>query len=132
MREGQRSDIAKLRWTRRHGGYDEWVISSPVGNEVARIDSGPGGATLMVAGADSALTTSFAAVTEKFLGVALDPDVLAGWIHGHPTDDAPGDWKVTIDEKQRAGALDIARRITASRGDAQVRIVIDEYRSLEE
>jgi outer membrane biogenesis lipoprotein LolB len=131
VRDGQRSDIAKLRWTRKPGGFDEWIISSPLGNEVARIDAGPGGATLVAAGSDSALTTSFPAVTERYLGVALDPDMLAGWIHGASTGDAPGGWKVTLDETQRAGAIDIARRITASRGDVVVRFVVDEYRSLE-
>jgi outer membrane lipoprotein LolB len=131
VRDGQRSDIAKLRWTRKRGGFDEWVISSPIGNEVARIEAGPGGATLVAAGSDSSLTTSFAAVTERYLGVALDPGMLAGWIHGGSTSDAPGGWKVTLDETQHAGAVDIARRVTASRGDMVVRFVIDEYRSLD-
>ena len=131
VRDGQRSDIAKLRWTRKRGGFDEWVISSPIGNEVARIEAGPGGATLVAAGSDSALTTSFAAVTERYLGVALDPGMLAGWIHGGSTSDAPGGWKVTLDETQHAGAIDIARRVTASRGDVVVRFVIDEYRPLD-
>lgn len=132
VRDGNRSDIAKLRWKRQPGGRDEWVISSPLGNQIARIDSGPGGATLEVAGGDTPLTTSFASVTEKYLGVALDPDVLAGWIHGDPVRDAPGDWKVTIDEKERAGSVDIARRISASRGDVVVRFVVDEYRAAAE
>jgi outer membrane biogenesis lipoprotein LolB len=132
VRDGQRSDIAKLRWTRTRGGHDEWVLSSPLGNEVARIDSVPGGATIVAAGSDSAWTTSFGAVTEKYLGVALDPDVLAGWIHGASTTGAPEGWKVTLEETQRAGSVDIAKRITASRGDVVVKFVVDEYRSLEE
>ncbi|MDQ3028068.1 MAG: outer membrane lipoprotein LolB, partial [Pseudomonadota bacterium] len=45
LRQGDRSDIAKLRWTHRPG-RDLWVISSPLGNEVARIESGAQGATL--------------------------------------------------------------------------------------
>jgi outer membrane lipoprotein LolB len=57
--------------------------------------------------------------------------MLAAWIHGASTVDAPGGWKVTLDETQRAGAIDIARRITASRGDVVVRFVIDEYKVLE-
>jgi hypothetical protein len=44
----------------------------------------------------------------------------------------PAEWKVTIDEKQAAGAIDIARRVTATRGDVVVKLVIDEYRALEE
>jgi len=114
------------------GGYDEWIISSPLGNEVARIDSGPEGATILAAGSDSAWTTSFGAVTEKYLGVALDPDMLAGWLHGASTMGAPEGWKVSLDETQRAGSVDIAKRITASRGDVVVKFVVDEYRPIEE
>ena len=132
VRDGQRSDIAKLRWTRRPGGRDEWILSSPLGNEIARVESGPEGAVLFTSDSDSGWTTSFAAVTEKYLGVALDPDVLAGWIHGGSTDDAPGGWKVTLDQKERAGSVDIARRITASRGDVVVKLVVDDYRPLAE
>jgi len=132
VRDGQRSDIAKLRWTRARSGHDEWVLSSPLGNEVARIESGPEGATLLTAGSDSAWTTTFGAVTEKYLGVALDPDMLARWIHGASTTGAPEGWKVTLDETQRAGAVDIAKRLTASKGNVVVKFVVDEYRSLEE
>jgi len=132
VRDNQKSDIAKLRWTRSRGGRDEWVISSPLGNEVARIESGAEGATIVTAGSDTPWTTSFGAVTEKYLGVALDPDMLASWIHGAPVAGAPEGWKVTLDETQRAGSIDIAKRITASRGDVVVKFVVDEYRSLEE
>jgi outer membrane biogenesis lipoprotein LolB len=132
VRDGEKSDIAKLRWTRSRGGHDVWVISSPLGNEVARIESGPDGATIVAAGSDTAWTASFAAVTEKYLGVPLDPDMLASWMHGAPTTGAPEGWKVTLDETQRAGSVDIAKRISASRGDVVVKFVVDEYRSLEE
>jgi outer membrane biogenesis lipoprotein LolB len=132
VRDGQKSDIAKLRWTRARSGHDEWVLSSPLGNEVARIDSGPEGATIVAAGSDTAWTTSFGAISEKYLGVALDPDMLAGWIHGASTTGAPEGWKVTLDETQRAGSIDIARRLTAAKGDVVVKFVVDEYRCLEE
>src|SRR5688572_27897999 len=45
LRHGDRSEIARLRWTHRPGS-DLWVIASPLGNEVARIESGSAGATL--------------------------------------------------------------------------------------
>ena len=61
----------------------------------------------------------------------LDPDEMAGWLHGAPPS-APGDWKVSIDETQRAGNVDLAKRITARRGDVVVRLVVDEYRALAE
>ncbi len=128
MRQGERSDIAKLRWTHERG-RDLWVISSPIGNEVARIESGDGAATLQRAGAAPENAPDFPSLTERLLGVALDPAALASWLHGGATS-TPGGWNVAVDEKQRAGAIDIARRITASRGDVSVRLVVDEYRAL--
>ena len=131
VRQGDRSDIAKLRWT-RHRDSDLWVISSPLGNEVARLESGARGATLTRAGAPSEAADSFQGLTEKLLGVRLDPDAIARWLHGDTPAAAPGDWKVTIDETQRAGSVDLAKRITAIRGNVVVRLVVDEYRALEE
>jgi outer membrane biogenesis lipoprotein LolB len=129
LRQGDRSDIAKLRWTRERGS-DLWIIASPLGNEVARLESGPRGATLLRGGAAPETAESFESLTERLLGVPLDPKLIAGWLHGSTPDAAAGDWKVTIDESQRAGNVTLAKRITASRGDVVVRLVVDEYRVL--
>ena len=130
LRQGQRSEIAKLRWTHRPGS-DVWVIASPLGNEVARIESSTGGATLMQAGGERQAAASFSALTERILGVALDPETLAGWLHGGPVTGAAG-WSVTLDEKQRAGSVELARRLSAIRGDVVVRLVVDDYRVVQE
>ena len=130
VRQGDRSDIARLRWTREPRS-DLWVFSSPIGNEVARIESGAGGARLTRAGAAAEEAASFAELTERLLGIALDPAQLSAWLHGRAN--APGlpaEWRVTIDEKQSAGTVDLARRITATRGDVVLRLVVDEYRAL--
>lgn len=129
VRQGDRSDIAKLRWTRK-ARTDTWIIASPLGNEVARIEAGPGGATLAQAGAAPESAASFAELTLRLLGVALDPDVLTGWLHASVLAQAAGDWQVSIDETQRAGEVELARRITARRGDVVVRLVVDSYRPL--
>ena len=127
LRQGDRSEIAKLRWTHRPG-TDLWVIASPLGNEVARIESSPQGATLTQAGGGGVQADSFAELTERVLGVALAPELLARWLHGGAADGAPSDWSVTVEEKQRAGTVDIARLMSARRGDTTVRLVVDEYR----
>jgi outer membrane biogenesis lipoprotein LolB len=130
IRQADRSDIAKLRWT-HNANRDAWVISSPLGNEVARIESDGAGATLTQAAGGGYQADSFADLTERILGVPLDPATLAAWVHGDLRD-APKDWRVTIDEKQHAGAVDLARRITAARGDVVVRLVVDDYQPLQE
>ena len=129
VRQADRSDIAKLRWTHRRDA-DVWVISSPLGNEVARIESGREGATLQRAGAASESAADFASLTERVLGVPLDPKDLARWLHDPLGPFTRVGWTVNIEEAQAAGAVSIARRITASRGDVSVRLVVDEYRAL--
>jgi outer membrane biogenesis lipoprotein LolB len=131
VRVADRNDIAKLRWTHRPAS-DAWVVSSPIGNEVARIDADKAGAVLRRAGAPDERSASFAELTERLFGAALDPVALAGWLHGIKPEAGRAGWNVTIDESQRAGAVDLARRITATRGDTVVKLVVDGYRALED
>jgi outer membrane lipoprotein LolB len=129
VRQGEHSEIARLRWTRKRDS-DVWIIASPLGNEVARIESTPDGARLTQAGGPTENAPSFQALTQKLLGVGLDPSLLAAWLHGQPPADAPAEWKFTMDETQQAGAVTLAKRLTARRGDIVVRLVVDSYRPL--
>jgi len=129
VRQGDRSEIAQLRWT-RHGASDEWVIASPFGNEVARIESDSHGATLLRGGDAPERAASFEELTRRALGVALDPAWLAQGLHGHVPSGLPEGWQFTLDETQPAGALRLARRMTVRNGDTVVRLVVDSYRAL--
>ena len=131
VRQGDRGDIAKLRWVHRPDA-DTWIVASPLGNEVARIESGNGGAQMRAPGQPVQQAASFAALTHKLVGVGLDPQWLSRWLHGESGASAAGGWAVTIDESQQAGAVKLARRITASRGDVVVKLVVDGYRVLED
>lgn len=130
LRQGNRSEIARLRWTHR-GSSDLWVFASPLGNEVARIESDAQGARLEQGGAaPTEHAASFAELAERAIGVALDPSTLVAWLHSSGPAQG-GDWDVAIDESTPAGSVTVARRITARRGEVTVRIVVDEYRVLE-
>jgi outer membrane biogenesis lipoprotein LolB len=129
VRQGDRSDIAKLRWTHERA-RDTWVISSPLGNEVARIESGDAGATLQRGGAAPETAPDFRSLTERLLGVALDPRQLANWLHSPLGGISTGGWDVEVKETQKAGAVSIARLIVATRGEVAVRLVVDDYRAL--
>ena len=129
VRHGQSSDIAQLRWT-RHAGSDTWVIASPLGNEVARIESTPAGATLTRAGGPPETAASFADLTREALGVALDPASLAQALHGETPRDVPDGWRFEVDETQASGPVRLAKRITVRGGDTVVRLVVDGYQAL--
>jgi len=129
LRQGDRSEIARLRWTHRPAS-DLWVISSPLGNEVARLESGPRGARLERGGAEPEEAASFAELSERLIGIPLDPVLLVGWLHNAGASSGGG-WQVSVEESQRAGSVDIARRLSAVRGDVTVRLAVDEYRLVE-
>jgi outer membrane biogenesis lipoprotein LolB len=129
MRRGQESEIAQLRWTRR-GAADTWVLASPLGNEVARIESGARGATLYQAGGGGVQADSFEELTDRLLGVGLDPGALAQALHGHVPGQVPQGWRFTIDETQPAGAVTLAKRITVTDGRTVVKLVVDSYQAL--
>ena len=132
IRQGEHNEIARLRWTRRHNA-DVWILATPLGNEVARIESGPQGAVLHRGGEPSEEAPSFEALTERILGVGIDPAKLAAWLHGQPVPaNVAAQWRVTVDESRQAGALTIARRMTATSGEVMVRLFVDDYRTLEE
>jgi outer membrane lipoprotein LolB len=130
LRQGDRSEIARLRWTHR-GSSDLWVFASPLGNEVARIESDAAGAKLEQGGAaPPEHAASFAELAERAIGVPLDPSTLVAWLHASGPLQG-GDWNVAVEESTPAGSVTVARRITARRGEVTVRIVVDEYRVLE-
>ena len=130
VRTPEGGDIARLRWTHRPAA-DEWIVSSPVGSQVGRIESGPWGARLTRSDGPPDEAASFAELAKRLFGAPLDPAALAAWLHGAiPAADA-GDWRVTIEETQRAGEVDLARRITATRGEIVVKLVVEQYRALE-
>ena len=129
VRQADRSDIARLRWIHQPDS-DVWIISSPLGNEVARIESNAAGARLLPAGGPAEEAANFEALTQRLLGVSLDPALLGAWLHGNAHPATPDGWQVSLDEMQRAGAVVLARRITATSGDVVVKLVVDDYRAI--
>jgi outer membrane biogenesis lipoprotein LolB len=124
-KEGQ-GDIFRLRW--RHGPQsDAWVLATPLGTDVARIERAAGGLVLHRPGVTPMEASSLAELTQHVLGAALDERLLVAWLHGRPVA-GPAGWAVTIDESQRFGASEVARRVTAAQGEVIVKLVVDSYR----
>jgi outer membrane biogenesis lipoprotein LolB len=122
-----RGDIFRIRWSHAPGA-DRWVLSTPVGNEVARIDRDGASITVHRPGEAPVTASSFSELTGNLLGAALDERLLVAWLHARPAA-GPEGWDVTIGETARFGTTEVGRRITASRDDVRVKLVVDDYRA---
>jgi outer membrane biogenesis lipoprotein LolB len=122
VRQGDKLDIAKLRWTHR-ARTDLWVFTSPFGSEIARIEREDEAVVLTRAGETPMTSPSFSAISESLLGVALDPEVMAQWLQG-ATPAMNGAWRVEVDERAADGTV---RRLTATHANTVVKIVVDSF-----
>jgi outer membrane biogenesis lipoprotein LolB len=122
-----RGEILRLRWS--HAPADDaWVIATPVGTEMARIERATTGLIVFRPGESPITASSFSELTENLLGAPLDDRLLIAWLHGRPLP-GPEGWVVTIDESRKFGESEIARRITATHADTVVKLVVDDYRA---
>lgn len=127
VRRGSEGEIARLRWARSPRA-EVWVLASPVGTELARVERGAQGLVVTRPGEAPLEAASFSELTEGLLGAALDERLLVAWLHRRPAA-GPEGWEVSVDETQVLDGQAVARRITATRGDTQVRLVVDGYRA---
>ena len=120
-----RGEIFRVRWSRSPQS-EFWVVSSPVGTELARIERTVDGMRVLRPGSEAVEAASFADLTEAVLGAALDERLLVAWLHARPAA-GPEGWTVAIDEARVVGDARVARRITATRDGVGVKLVVDDY-----
>lgn len=105
---------------------DVWVLATPVGTEWPGSSAAPRASSCI----DRAPRRLPPPVSRRPPNTcwepALDERLLVAWLHRRPVA-GPDGWEVTIDESQRLGGHEVARRITASRGDTVVKLVVDDY-----
>ncbi len=139
VRVGDKLDSGKIQWRR---ALDEERIGlySPLGSQVAELvlDKAKSIVTLRQ-GTETTTAASVNELTQSMLGAPLDLELLNAWVQGVglienlATDVtlANGDkWRVTAERFNAAGAggnYRFASRVTATRGDVVVRLVIDEW-----
>ncbi len=139
VRVNDKLDSGQIRW---HRTLDEERIGlySPLGSQIAEllIDKRANIVTLRQ-GTESTTAASVSELTQSMLGAPLDLDLLNAWVQGVglienlATDVtlANGEkWRVTAERFNVAGAggnYRFASRVTATRGDVAVRLVIDEW-----
>lgn len=124
---GGRGEILRLRWQHAPDA-DDWVIATPMGTEMARIERRAGDFTVHRPDAAPMAAGSFAELTEHLLGAYLDERLLLAWLHARPLS-GPSGWTVTVDESRRFGETQVARRLTALREDTVLKLVVDDYRA---
>lgn len=135
-----------FRWQSRDGQMDVWLLT-PVGQALAHITAGSGGATLVTADQTEYSASSLRSLTQRALGWSLPLDHLQFWIDGRLVPrmvaagaERDGDgrlsaveqdgWRVSFSYPAGSGASHAAlpRRIDAEKEGQRVRVVIDQRR----
>jgi outer membrane lipoprotein LolB len=143
--DGKQSASGRLDWEHRIE-TDRWTVFSPLGQIVARIDSGPDGAEVLLANGERRVAPQIADLVPILLPgaaeVGLPPDRLAAWVQAAP----PRDAEVrTLDTQGRPARLidqgwiidylgyrdespeAMPRLVDISRGEFRLRLVVDRW-----
>ena len=143
--DGKQSAAGRLDWERR-ARTDRWTVSSPLGQIVAQIDSGPDGAEVLLANGERRYAPQAADLVPILLPGAADaglpPERLVAWVQAAP----PGNAEVrTLDARGRPARLidqgwiidylsyqdespeAMPRLVDISRGDFRLRLVVDRW-----
>lgn len=138
VREGQRVEIAGLRWERART-TESVSLHSPLGSTVAKLWKGEDGLARLVAGDREATATDLDSLVRDALGAPVPLEALGWWIQGLHVDSANGarretgnafshaGWDIRIEEFPLSAHAPVAKRIVARRGETTLRLVIDEW-----
>ncbi len=141
VRDGERSAAVGVDW-QHDGAQDDWLFTGPLGQGLARIESGPAGARMTEAGGQRSSAASAAELAGSLLGVDAPFASLPRWVTARPGDgaqvrevDEQGrlrrlvDRGWTIEYTEYAGDAPDAlpRRIDIHRGDTRLRLIVDTW-----
>lgn len=139
--DGERAVSGQLEWLHTPT-VDRWTAYSPLGQIVARLDSTPAGAELLLADGTRYRAENAANLLPSLLGVDLPLAQLPQWIQASPPRDAEireldgygrpqliidQGWRIDYTQYPDTTATALPRNMEISRGDARVRLVIDRW-----
>lgn len=101
-RRGNEGVAANFRWMHRPG-RDELLLSTPLGQTLARLEGGDGGVRLEVPDGRNREANDWEALTAEILGAPVPVRGLAWWVRGMPHPRAPH--SIERDARSRAAVL---------------------------
>jgi outer membrane lipoprotein LolB len=132
-------EAASGRFTWRHSdAADELLLSTPLGQGVAEITRRGGVYTLVAANGEQQSAADPEQLTRQVLGYALPLDGLPDWVQGRPERGVAAvtryDGDRLVELRQRGWVIDYSggderppKRMRLTRGDLDIRLVIDEW-----
>lgn len=139
-RNGDEAVSGRFSW--QHApGFDRWDFFSPLGQRVARLNNDNGSATLLLADG-KAFNDAIDPLLARMLGMAVPVEALPGWIQGgivapeavretdsfgRPSRLADRGWTIRYPTYTDESPTALPRSIDVSRGDARLRLIIDEW-----
>lgn len=141
--DGSQAASGTLEWLHARGS-DQWTVSSPLGQILARLESSPGGAQLLAADGRRVHAARAQDLLPQLLGIDAPLERLAQWVQATPAADAEvrlrdshgrpalvfdQGWRIEYTAYADDGARAVPRRIEVSRGDARLRLLIDSWQA---
>lgn len=139
--DGSQGANGQIEW-RHNAVRDEVTLYSPLGQIAARLESSLHGAELLTSDGKLYQADSADALLPQLLGVTLPVARLAHWVQAAPPSEAEvrdrdGEgrpalvidqgWRIEYLEYHPGAADALPRRLDVSRGDARIRLIIDQW-----
>lgn len=127
LRQGERRDHLRIDWE-HDPDTDTLMLSTPLGQGVARLSRDPLGATLVLADGRRVRAADWRALAAEVLGTPLPLDELPEWLRGarpRRTNVVDG-WRVDVAETSMHRGSLLPRALEARRDDVELRLLVDE------
>lgn len=136
---------ASIVWQHFAGARDEIDVFSPVGGQMAKLTSFPGGAQLDTAEQERVEAPTAEELSARIFGSPLPLNGMPNWVlgrtAGQPVSEkrdalgrfeylAEAGWMIRYIEYESADAAALPRTMDFERGDLRVRLRVDEWRSV--
>lgn len=143
--DGNQGASGRIEWQHDAAG-DEVTVYSPLGQIAARLISSPTGAELLTGDGQRYQAENAEALMPRVFGFGVPVSRLAHWVQAAPPPgaevrelDAAGRPALVIDQGWRVDYLEypdtrartLPTRVEVSRGDARIRLIIDQWELLQ-